>query len=574
MIMASRQTVSPGPCAPLVREAMEHLATQQVVQRLWDADASLWSRDPAVQAAIRQRLGWLTIAHVMAGQLPVVSQAAQELREAGFSHALLLGMGGSGLFPEVCRHTLGVRERALDLAVLDSTDPAAIRAHRSRGPLERLLVIVSSKSGTTSEVNALAAYWYEALKAAGKDPGRQCLAITDAGTPLEARARELGFRRVFAHGPGRGLEVGGRFSALTYFGLVPATLMGVDVGRLVQRAQEMLACCGPDRDLSENPAVQLGALLGALAKAGRDKLTLLCSPLQERFGVWVEQLIAESLGKQGRGIVPIYGEPMSDAAAYGRDRVFVELQSGSQRHDDLARQADALEQAGHPVVRVQWDDPYDLGGEIVKWGLATAVAGSQLEINPFDEPDVKASKDRTSLMLEQFTREGRWPGRPSASCRDDGLTVYAAKPPHPVADPVEWLRAFVRGLRPGDYVAVLSFLPRLPAADEAVASLRARLAERLEVPTMLGVGPRYLHSTGQLYKGGPNTGAFLLLTADESEDLPIPGEPFSFGVLKQAQALGDFEIMQERGRRVLRIHLAGALDQALARLARLLDEVT
>jgi glucose-6-phosphate isomerase len=557
-----------------VRAAIERLAAGQFVRRLWDADASLWTRDPTVQAAIRTRLGWLTIAHAMAGQLPVISQAAQELREAGFSHALLLGMGGSGLFPEVCRHTLGRGERALDVTVLDSTDPAAIRAHQCRGPLERLVVIVSSKSGTTSEVHALLAYFYEMLKAARKDPGRQCLAITDAGTPLEARARELGFRRVFAHGPGMGAEVGGRFSALTYFGLVPAALMGVDVGRIVQRAQEMLAVCGPDRDMAENPAAQLGALLGALAKAGRDKLTLLCGPLQERFGVWVEQLIAESLGKQGRGIVPIHGEPMKDAASYGRDRVFVELQVGSQRHDDLARQADALEQAGHPVVRVRWDDPYDLGGEVVKWCLATAVAGSQLEINPFDEPDVQVSKDRTSLMLEQFTRAGRWPERPFASCRDDGLTLYAATPPHPVASPVEWLRAFVRGLRPGDYVAVLSFLPRLPMVDEAVASLRARLAERLEAPTMLGFGPRYLHSTGQLYKGGPNTGAFLLLTADEDDDLPIPGQPFSFGILKQAQALGDVEIMQERGRRVLRIHLAGALDQALTRLARLLDDAT
>ena len=573
--MATRYAWNLGPCAPTVQAALEQMKADDVIRRLLRADPSLWAGDPAGQAAVANRLGWLAVPRVMAGHLAMITRTAAELREAGYSHALVLGMGGSGMFPEVCRHTFGVGTGCLDLAVLDSTDPAAVTAAQRRGMLERTVIVVSSKSGTTSEIQALCAYFYEALKALGPRPGERCLAITDAGTPLEAQARALGFRRIFAHGPGTGAEVGGRFAALTCFGLVPAALMGVDVAELLQRAEETLERCAPDAmNVSEPPAARLGAMLGSLAAQGRDKLTLVFGPAQERFGIWLEQLIAESLGKQGRGLVPILGEPRKDAGAYGPDRVFVTWRLATRRDEELERWEQTLEQAGHPLVRIDWDEAYDLGGEVITWSLATAIAGALMEINPFDEPDVKAAKDRTALVLERFTRDGRWPEPSGASCSGEGVSLYAATAPCAERSPAAWLHAFLRALRPGEYLGLLSFLPRTAAVDHAVSSWRARLSERLAVPTLLEIGPRYLHSTGQLYKGGPDTGAFLLLTAEESDDLPIPGQPFGLGVLKQAQALGDFDAMQQRHRRILRLHLTAPVEQALPRLDRLFAEAT
>lgn len=569
--MSSVQTLLLGSQAPRIDAALQRLHVQQLLPRLWKHDASLWSADPATQELIRQRLGWLTIVRGMAKRTTELREFAHQIRQAGFQRTLLLGMGGSGLFAEVCRETFGIRE-GLDLVVLDTTDPTAIRYQQQQAPLSKTLSIVSSKSGSTSETSALCRYFYETFKSSGEEPGAHCVAITDAGSSLEAQAKTLRFRRIFTNGPGTGAEVGGRFSALTSFGLVPAALIGLDVDRLLARAEAMYQDSGPGVPVRDNPAAQLGAVLAEFAQAGRDKLTLVCAPELASFGTWVEQLVAESIGKQGRGIAPIHGEPLRDPASYQSDRVFLELRLSGQLDPGIDRQVQALAAAGHPVIRVHWQDRYDLGGEVAKWSLATAIAGALLGINPFDEPNVKESKDGTKQLLEHYVREGRLPAPQPPLFSDQDIAVYGKPAIGAPASLDQCLHAFLRQLREGDFIALLSFLPRTPSLDAVVHALRARLAERLGHATMVGMGPRYLHSTGQLFKGGSDRGVFLLLTAEESNDLPIPGEPFTFGILKQAQALGDFQAMQQRGRHVLHLHFQRDPDRVAQRVAQALEQ--
>ena len=549
------------------------LTTERAVERLWAQDAGLWTADPAVQRAIRNRLGWLTIAQAMRPQLERLGRLREELREAGVTRMPLLGMGGSAFFAEVCRSLFGVAAAGIDVQVLDTTDPTAISAARQRTPPASLGAIISSKSGSTIEVQSLAAYFLDALRASGHDPAARCVVITDAGTPLEAQAKTWGVRRVFAQGPGQGAEVGGRFSALAFFGLVPAALIGADPGHLLRRAEAMLEACAPGVPLADNPAAQLAALLATMRHSGQDKLTLLVPPDLAGVGAWIEQMIAESLGKQGQGLIPITGEPRREPSAYGRDRVFVELQVAERWDEELDRRARALAAAEHPVLRIHWQDRYDMGGEVMRWAVASALAGFLLEINPFDEPNVQESKDRTRQLLD-----GLAPGQQLAEsgpplCADGNLTVYgqpAGAPPPTVADA---LRGLLEGLQPSDFLAILSFLPRTETLDARLRMLRERLAAHLQPATMLQHGPRYLHSTGQLFKGGPPAGAFLVLTADEKDDLPIPGAPYTFGTLKQAQALGDVQAMRQRGRRLLHARLKRP-EAALPELVRMLDQAT
>ena len=568
----STQTLLVGRYTAAVQEGLAQLSSQRFFQRLEEGDAGLWSAEPAVQASIRRRLGWLTIARTMGDHTASLHQFAEQIRREGFTHAVLLGMGGSGLFSEVCRKTIRVDASSLDVTVLDTTDPTAIRRQQQRCPPERLLMIVSSKSGSTSEVSALSNYFYQALSDAGVDPGARAVAITDAGTSLETQAKAWNFRRIFIHGPGMGAEVGGRFSALTYFGLVPAALMGIDPATLLSRAEAMTARCAARADLQENPAAQLGVALGTLAMAGRDKLTVLCPPALAGVGTWIEQLIAESTGKLGRGIVPIHGEPWRAGVPYGTDRLFVEFQLAGQTDHALEDHVRALTAAGHPVIRIEWQDSYDLGGEVMKWFIATSIVGRLLSLNPFDEPNVQESKDRTKALLQRYTHEGRWPEDDPPMCSDEQMTLYGLRDVRRPDSLTQACEALLEQLRPHEYLAMLSFLPRTPSLDDAISALRAGLAKRLEHATMLGVGPRYLHSTGQLYKGGPDAGVFLFLTAESSEDLPIPGEPWTFAVLKHAQALGDVQALQQRGRRLLRVHLRSDPDQGVQRLQRSLEE--
>ena len=562
--MPSTQSLLAGSARAAVEAVFKRLAAERALPRLWERDTSLWSRDARRQEAIRQRLGWLTIPRYMAGQTGRLRQVARELLSAGYAHALLLGMGGSSLFAEVCRKTFGLAQGAIDLTILDSTDPTAIRAHQARGPLERLCVVVSSKSGTASEVQALSAYFYEAFRAAGRPAGDHCLAITDAGTPLETRAKQWKFRQVFAHDQDSGRDVGGRFSALTYFGLLPAAMLGLDVDILLARAIAMLDACGPSAPLEGHPAAELAAVLAAGAQTGRTRVTLLTSGALEGFGAWAEQLVAESTGKAGKGLVPIMGEPLWTPASYGRDRLFIELQLAAHPDASVRGHAQALADAGHPVARITWQDRYDLGGEVVRWELATSLLGYLMDLDPFDEPNVQESKDRTKALLAQYASTGRWEVAPPL-LQDHGVSVFGSARAG-VSSLVELLTQFLQGRRAGDYCAVLSFLPRTTALDHAAAALRERLGRGLSAATMLGFGPRYLHSTGQLYKGGSDDGLFLLLSAQETSDLPVPGTDYTFGILKQAQALGDFEAMSQRQRRILRIDLGADADAGMDRL--------
>ena len=564
------QIESLGPHAQRVRAAVDRLAGERFLERCWRKDAGLWTQDAAEQRDIRQRLGWLTIADAMRGRVEELRRFAEEIKEARFTHALLLGMGGSSLFPDVCRLTFGAAPSGVDVGVLDSTDPAAVRTFECRAPLDRTLAVISSKSGTTAEVSALTAYFYERFKSLGGHPGQRCIAVTDAGTPLEQQARELQFRRVFLLGPGTGQDIGGRFSALSYFGLVPAALLGLRLDTLIERGRQMLARCGPASPAHDNPALRLGAALAVLAEAGRDKVTFLFPAALSSFGAWLEQLIAESTGKQGKGVAPVVGEPLLEPARYSPDRFFVELQLSGEPDSGLDRHVGALSDLGHPVVRIRLQDRYDLGGESMKWALATTVAGGLLGVNPFSEPNVRESKHLTKTLLEQYARERRLPERTPLAV-DGPIAVYGAASPSPRTVPAA-LSALL-GLRVrGDYLAFLSFLPRTAAVDAALGALRSAVARRLGIATLLEIGPRYLHSTGQLYKGGRDAGLFLLLTADECLDLAIPGEPFTFGVLKAAQALGDFDAMQQKSRRILRVHLGGRPEDALPQLQRLLEE--
>lgn len=559
-------SVWPETFASRVHAALERLAGEQMIQRLWAKDASLWTSDPAAQQHIRQRLGWLSIDRIMEPQLDQIQAVAQSIQHDGFTHTLLLGMGGSSLFPEVCRFTLGVTPGWLDLTLLDSTDPSAITEAAQRLPLERTLVVVSSKSGTTIESHALDDYFYERIRAlTGERAGRQFLAITDAGTPLETQAKQRGFRHVFVHGPTTGQDVGGRFSGLTCFGLVPAALMGIDVRRLLAGATQMLAACQASVPPAENPAATLALALSEAWSQGRDKVTLASAASLARFGGWAEQLLAESTGKIGKGLIPIDGEPIRAAGSYQADRIFVELQLASQPDAGLAQRLEALATSGHPVVRCAWHDAYDLGGEAIRWFLATSLAAGVMRIDPFDEPNVQESKDRTKALLDHYGREGALPDEPPV-LTDGTIAVYGdgvAKNEHSV---IEAVRAFLQQIKTGDYLAIASFLPRRRALDDAVESFRHRLADTLGVATMLGYGPRYLHSTGQLHKGGPDRVLLLFLTAEDPVDISVPGKPYTFSILKQAQALGDVQALRERRRRVLRLHLGSSPREALQKL--------
>ncbi len=534
----------PDPLAEAAQKRIEQLVQGDTARRLLERDATLWKDDPATGEKIRNRLGWLASPAQMRGEIGAIQQFAAGAKKDGLAHALLLGMGGSSLCPEVCRNTFGVAPGYLDLRVVDTTDPGAIAACERAVDLSRTLFINASKSGTTVESASLARYFWE------KAPrGEQFIAITDPGTGLDQEGQNRAFRRVFRNPA----DIGGRYSALSYFGLVPAALIGADVGALLERAEQAardVRAFGPAEAPGAKAGIALGAVLGELAAAGRDKVTFALAPRIADFGNWVEQLLAESTGKEGKGLVPIVGEPLGPPEVYGGDRVFVALLLEGDDNSGTETQLQALERAGHPVYRLMLKDPLDLGAEFFRWEVATAICGAVMKINPFDEPNVTESKDNTTRLLKQFEAEGRLPEQ--AAARPEAVPKLLAQ------------------ARAGDYVALLAFLHPRPEYVARLQAIRARLRNASRLATTLGFGPRYLHSTGQLHKGGPNKGVFLLLTADDAEDLAIPGRPYTFGILKQAQALGDLEALTRRGRRVLRLHLGRDIAAGLEELARAL----
>ena len=506
-----------------VARRLVELERADVPKRIWGRDPTVWKPDPHTPE-ISDRLGWLNVGEMMAPQVKSLTTFADEIRRE-FDRVVLCGMGGSSLAPEVLWRTFGRRTGYPALAVLDSTDPRAVTAALPGGDLERTLFLVSSKSGTTQETDCLYRYFWE--RAGGR--GVQFVAITDPDTPLARLATERGFRRAFLNPK----DIGGRFSALSYFGLVPAALVGIDVGQLLHRAHRMAEACAAWVPARQNPAAWLGAVLAEAALAGRNKATFVLSPGIGSFGLWVEQLIAESTGKEGKGLLPVAEEPLGPPEVYGRDRLFVVLTlAGEQGADDATEpRLGALMAAGHPVVRLALEDRYDLGQEFFRWEFATAVAGAILGINAFDQPNVAESKQNTKDVLA-----GKQP----------------PAPPAPPATAPE-LERFLAAVRPGDYLALMAYLPPTPQNDRRLEAVRARLRDRLKVATTLGYGPRFLHSTGQLHKGGLPVGHFLQITERPDRDVAIPGMPYTFGQLEAAQAEGDLRALRGRGRPAVRI---------------------
>ena len=547
-----------GAGAARVQTRLETLRSDDFPRRLAACDPALWGDDPQRRHVASERLGWLTVPATMRERAAEFTAFADEVARAAFTRVLLLGMGGSSLAPEVLSRTFGTRPGGLPLTVLDDTSPASVREVLAACSPAHTLVLVCSKSGGTIEVSSFERTFFARAEAAlGAEAGRSFVAITDPGTALEAQAKAKRYRRVFTNPA----DIGGRYSALSCFGLVPAALLGIDTAALCGEALaewEAFARDGGD-------ALVLGAALGELALAGRNKLTLVLSPELAGLGVWIEQLVAESTGKEGRGILPVEGEQLSEPGAYGEDRVFVAVSLGAMP-PATTRALDSLAAAGHPVLRWSRDRLEEIGAEFMRWELATAVAGAVLGVNPFDEPNVAEAKAATRTVLQQVATQGGFPVH-EPRARDGALTLHT---PQVVAvngpDVRAWAGAFLRLLAPGDYAALLAYVHRTPARHASLERLRHALRAGSRAATTLGYGPRYLHSTGQLHKGGPRTGVFLEITSEEGDE-PIPGDAFGFRVLHDAQAAGDYDVLAAHGLRVARVHVSGDPDAGLARLA-------
>jgi len=540
-------------------QGLKIAADKKAGARLWAKDPSLWSSDPKHQEVAKNRLGWLEVTQRMRNDAPGLASFAKEAGQR-FRHCVLLGMGGSSLCPDVLSRVFGKQPGGLDLRVLDSTAPDAVRKAVEGFDLSRTLFLVSSKSGTTTEVSSFYRHFRSVLE--GVSPGKaggQFVAITDPGSPLHQLAQKEGFWRTWANPP----DIGGRYSALSFFGLVPAALLGLSVDKLLDEADRVALASHARVPLKENLAVRLGAIAGGCARARCDKLTLLLSPRLRPFGAWVEQLVAESTGKNGRGILPVDGEPVGPPEAYGNDRLFVALWLSGEHAPEHERAVQALAEAGHPVIRWEVAGEYGLGGEFLRWEIATAVMGAVLEIDPFDEPDVAVAKEKTKELLSG----GKLPPAEPA-LRAGGLALFCS-PEHAAilrkaagtlggqsgSSPVHWIAAHLALGDEGDYVAQLGYVVPDDRLHAELSRLQGEVRDATRLAVTFGFGPRYLHSTGQLHKGGPNTGVFVQTTVDGGADLPIPGQPYGFATLFAAQARGDLEVLQARGRRALRVHV-------------------
>jgi transaldolase/glucose-6-phosphate isomerase len=517
----------PESLSNTVRARLTAFRDQNVVRRIWDRDASVWTN-----TGEEKWLGWLTLPMQDRDGVAAVIRFAKEIQAEGITDVVLLGMGGSSMAPEVLREIIGRAEGYPNLHVVDSTDPSQIRSVERAIDFRRTLFLVASKSGTTLEVNILKQHFFHrAVQEVGdREAGRHFVLTTDPGSKLEASAKNEAFRAIFAGLP----TVGGRYSALSNFGLVPAALLGADPGILLDRARDMAQLCasaGP-----ENSGLELGVVLGEMALAGRDKPTLIAPPGLASFGAWLEQLVAESLGKVGKGIIPIEGEAPGGPDVYGNDRVFIHLRSAAAPNPEGDAAVERLQRAGHPVVRIEWADRYSLGAEFYRWEFATAIAGAVLGVNPFDQPDVEAAKIVTRRLAGEYEKTG--------TLSDDEPPVQTVA-----------VTSLLDQLREGDYFAILAFIEMNRENRSALDSIRGFVRDRRKVATTVGFGPRYLHSTGQAHKGGPNSGVFLVITCDEATDLPVPDQRYSFGTIKRLQARGDLEVLASRGRRVLRVHL-------------------
>ncbi len=556
-----------------LRDAVENGAadwtTNHKVDRFWKKDPSLWTRDGE-----EKWLGWIDIVEREQKDLSAFAALAADVKTARFKSVLLLGMGGSSLCPEVLAVTFGPQAGFPVLHIVDSTDPSQVKAARDKVNLAETLVIVASKSGSTLEPNVLKQYFFaEMTKAVGADKaGSHFLAITDPGSKMEQVAKADGFRRIFYGDP----TIGGRFSALSNFGVVVAAVAGLDTAKLLAEAAKGVASA--KQAPSANPAVQLGLALGSAANAGRDKITIFTSPEIHDLGAWLEQLIAESTGKLGKGITPVDREAITAPEVYGNDRIFTYVRLTGTADVSQDAKVAALEAAGHPVVHIEISDPYEIFGQFFTWEVATAVAGSVMGINPFNQPDVESAKIETRALTSAYEQTGKLPER-KPILNDAGIELYATdayaatlKAAAPSATLAGLLRAHFSQIHPDDYFAALAFLPMFPEHEAAIQLFRHKVRDAKRVATCLGFGPRFLHSTGQDYKGGPNTGVFLQITADHAFDVEIPGQKLSFGVVIDAQAGGDLAVLESRGRRALRVHLGSDIAAGLKTLSKAIDQ--
>ncbi|HEX2364968.1 MAG TPA: bifunctional transaldolase/phosoglucose isomerase [Bradyrhizobium sp.] len=565
-----RQTLALGAgIEKAVTKSAEEWRASAKVRRLWQKDKSVWTGDDE-----NKWLGWLTSAHD--ADIADYEDFAQRVKGQDFSDAVVLGMGGSSLGPEVLAETFPRKSGFPKLHVLDSTDPAQVRAMEKMIDIRKSLFIVSSKSGGTTEPNAMKDYFFDRVsKAIGADKaGHRFIAVTDPGSSLEKVAAKQGFARTFHGEP----TIGGRYSVLSPFGLVPAAAAGIDVRSLIDHALSMVRSCGADVPPHENPGVQLGLAMGAAGLEGRDKVTILSSPKIADFGAWAEQLIAESTGKEGKGLIPIDGEPLGDVSLYGNDRFFIDVRTEGEDDADHDEKLTALEHAGHPVVRIVMKSIDHLGQEFFRFEMATAVAGSVLGINPFNQPDVESAKIKTRELTAAFEKTGKLPPeKPAMSSAEadlytDEVNVEALRKLGADGSVGSWLKAHLSRIHADDYVALLAYIERDADHIDLLQDMRLNVGERRHVATCAEFGPRFLHSTGQAYKGGPDSGVFLQITADDAKDLPVPGQKASFGVIKAAQARGDFDVLTERGRRALRVHLKGDLASGLKMLEAAITE--
>jgi transaldolase/glucose-6-phosphate isomerase len=523
----------------------------------WQKEASLWVADAAGQQSIRSFMGWLRVAETMVPAVAEIDAFVREVKAAGFRHVVVMGMGGSTMAPIVFKAAFEQSEQGLPMTILDTTDPGTVRQVEEAVPLAETLFIVASKSGTTAEPLAFGDYFYARLKELkGERAGENFVAITDPGSAFVTSATAQGYRRIFLNFA----DVGGRFSALSYFGLVPAALYGIDIAEVLRRTLGMMRACGAEGAVGINPGLELGVALGVLAQHGRDKLTLVVPPVLEDLGLWLEQLIAESTGKEGKGILPVAGEPVREPAVYGTDRVFVYV--GYQDDADAANKSklEALEQAGHPIIRISLNDALDMGQEFFRWEVATAVASAVLEINPFDQPNVQESKTATDRLMKVVEEQGQLPQGQAPVVTENGVAYYTKVTG---TDAASVLQAFFGQARPGDFLCLQAYLTETPALNQALQQLRTRVQNQQHIATASGYGPRFLHSTGQYHKGGPDTGLFVQFTVDHPQDLPLPGRSYTFGTFKNAQAQGDLEALQKYNRRTLRIHLGADAEKGL-----------
>jgi transaldolase / glucose-6-phosphate isomerase len=552
----------PEPLAGGVKSALEDWNKNNKVARLWEKDATLWTGTDE-----SKWLGWLGITGEQIANIAALKAIAADVKKAKFKHALLLGMGGSSLCPEVLRLTFGKIKGFPELHVLDSTDPAQIKAIEKKVDLKSTICVVSSKSGSTLEPNIYKQYFFEQIKkkVGENEVGNRFIAITDPGSKMQQVAERDKFRKILFGVP----SIGGRYSALSNFGMVPGAVMGLDIPKFLKNTQEMVKACGTGTAADKNPGVILGAILGVGTTQGRDKCTIITSPGIADLGAWLEQLLAESTGKIGKGIIPVDREALGKPVVYGNDRVFayVRLQTKPNKAQDAA--VAALEKAGHPVVRIDVPNIYNLGQEFFRWEIATAVAGSIIGIDAFNQPDVEASKVETRKLTNEYEAKGQLPAETpffesnSIKLYADDRNAAALKGGATLADV---LKTHLDRLHPGDYFGVLGYITMNEANDAELQKSRHAVRDTKKVATVLGFGPRFLHSTGQAYKGGPNSGVFLQITCDDAVDLQVPGQKYTFGVVKAAQARGDFAVLAERGRRVLRVHLTKNVRKDLAKL--------